>query len=260
MRKIFTILLLITAITSGSIAQTNIFCEYFANYDSTTASANYNGWTLTYFSAFSYYTSTQSSGPSGPNSYKFGVDSATAITPNILGADSIHFHMKGNASTGGSLANGAFYIYETSDGTNYSLVDMINPIPAGVATMKHYKISAGTTNVKFFYDKDSGNVAFDDFCATQSVVGVNELSQKAALSVYPNPTKGNTTIDFKNMRSKNNVTVVVNNVLGKEINRVILKGTETNFQLDLSDYQDGVYFVKVKSDSGESTQRIVLRK
>jgi hypothetical protein len=259
MKKIFTLLTLFFAITSLSKAQTNVLCENFSSYDSTTATADYNGWTLTYYSQFSYYTSIASSGPSGPNSYKFGVDSATAISPNIAGADHINFWMKGNAATGHTLANGAFYIYETSDGTNWNLIDMINPIPAGVAQTVQYALSPGTTNVKFFYDKDSGNVAFDDFCATIGAVGINEVGQQASLSVYPNPTKGFTSIDLMNMHSKSGM-LTVSNVLGKVIRNVQLKGTENTYQFDLSEFPDGVYFIKLKNSSGEKTQRILLRK
>ncbi|MBL0033215.1 MAG: hypothetical protein IPP27_13975 [Bacteroidetes bacterium] len=56
--------------------------------------SNYHGFTLTYYTVGSYYTSTQSSGPSGPNSYKFGRDSCSIITPDLTGYDSISFWMK----------------------------------------------------------------------------------------------------------------------------------------------------------------------
>ena len=148
MKKIFTLLSIFISIASLSKAQSNVFCETFDNYDSLSASASYNGWTLTSFGPYSYYTSVGSSGISGPNSYKFGIDSATAITPNIAGADHINFYMKGNAATGSTLGNSAFYIYETSDGTNYNLIEMISPITPFVSEIKQYALSPGTTNVK----------------------------------------------------------------------------------------------------------------
>jgi hypothetical protein len=256
MNKVFTLLLLFSVLVISAQAQT-VLCENFNSYDST-GGPNFHGWQLSYSSQFSFYTSTQSSGPSGPNSYKFGVDSATAITPDITGADHISFWMKGNASTGGSLANGAFYIYETNDGTNYTLIDMISPIPAGVPQTKQYALSAGTTMVKFFYDKDSGNVAFDDFCATIGT-GINDLSHSNIVSIYPNPTKGLATVNINNVSTRN-ATLTLHNVLGKELRTISLKGTESTYTFDLSSFQDGIYFVKFKSEQGESTQRIFLRK
>ncbi len=254
MKKIFTLLVIACSFLTASKGQTTVFCETFDTYDTTTASANYNGWTLTYFSQYSYYTSTNSSGVA-PNSYKFGVDSATAITPNISGADQISFWMKGNASTGGTLANGKFYIYETSDGSTFNLIDMINPIPTTEGT-KTYALSAGTTNVKFFYDKDSGNVAFDDFCAT-IVNGINEASKSFSFSAYPNPSKGSINLTLANT---NSATVIIANMLGSEMRHFTLKSNELSSTLDLSDLQEGVYMIKVKSDAGEATQRLIIRR
>ncbi len=256
MKKIFTLLTLLIAIAGSSKAQSNVFCETFTGYNATTAATDYNGWSLTYFSTSSFYTSTQSSGPSGPNSYKFGVDSATAISPNITGADHINFWMKGNATTGGTLANGAFYIYETSDGVNYTLIDMVNPIST-TGQAKQYAITAGTTNIKFFYDKDSGNVAFDDFCATIGAVGFVDATKNVVFSAYPNPSRGMLNV---NLSTPRNSIVTISNMIGAEIRRFAMKSNELSTVLDLTDLQDGIYFIKVKTDIGESTERIVLRK
>lgn len=259
MRKIFTLVSFLFALSSSVFAQTNVLCEDFTGYDSTTANVNYHNWTFNYYSKFSYYVTAASSGIA-PNSYKFGVDSATLITPNISGADHFNFWMKGNASTGGSLANGKFYIYESVDSINYTLIDMISPIPAFVEMIKEYPLTAGSNFVKFLYDKDSGNVAFDDFCATiGSVLGVKDVSQNTSLSVYPNPSRGTITVDLSKTHSKN-TNLTVNNVLGKEVKKIALKGTEAYYTFDLSECQDGVYFIKVKSDAGQKTQRVVLRK
>ncbi len=256
MKKLFTLLSFLITCVAGAGAQTSVLCENWTTYDSTTANANYNGFTLTYFSRYSYYTSMASSGPSGPNSYKFGVDSATMITPNIATADHFHFWMKGNAASGGSLANGAFYIYETADGINYTLIDMINPIPT-TSGIREYALSPGSTNVKFFYDKDSGNVAFDDFCATIGSVGFSDPTKSTAFSAFPNPSRGVVNVNLNNPR---NGQLIITNLLGSEMKRFATKSNETYSVLDLTDLQDGVYFIKVKTDLGESTQRVVIRK
>jgi hypothetical protein len=260
MRKLFTIISLFFAFSTSTFAQTPVVCEDFATYDSTTAAVDYHGWYISYHAQFSLYTSMASSGLA-PNSYKFGVDSATMITPNISGADHINFWMKGNASTGGTLANGKFYIYESTDSINYTLIEMISPIVAFQEEVREYALSPGVISVKFFYDKDSGNVAFDDFCATIGAVGVgvNENVKNTNISIYPNPSKGLTTINFDGARP-NNTTITVCNVIGAQIKQATIKGTDANYQFDLSNFPDGVYFVKVKSDAGETTHRIVLRK
>lgn len=253
MKKLFTLIALIT-ISLVSKAQ---LCENFNAYapDSTTP-AVYNGFTLSYHTTGSNYTSTQSSGPSGPNSYKFGRDSCTMITPDLTGYDSISFWMKGNATTGGTMAGSRLYINESPDGVTYSVTQTITPV-ASVSETKGFYLSPGTKYVMFFYDKDSGNVAFDDFCASvSSLVGVNEVSA-SAFTAYPNPSRGMVNLTLNTPR---NGEIVITDVLGNELKRSVLKASDMNPSVDLSDFKDGIYFIKVKSDGSESTKRIVLKK
>lgn len=257
MKRIFTLIALVLISVVASKAQTNVFCETFTSYapDSLTANPNYNGWTLTYFSSGSFYTTTTSSGPSGPNSYKFGVDSARATSPNISGADHINFWMKGNPGPSG-MGTSTLYVYETSDGVNYTLLEAITPIPT-VATVKQYALTAGTTNVQFFYDKDFGNVAFDDFCATIGTVGFIDVTKNVVFSAYPNPSRG---IVNLNLSTPRNAIVTITNMIGMEVRRFAMRPTDPTNVLDLTELQDGIYFIKVKTDIGEQTERLVIRK
>ena len=110
------------------------------------------------------------------------------------------------------------------------------------------------------FKTDGGNIAFDNLVVTGTIDGVSSspISEKVPV-IYPNPSKGIVTIDLKAINHKN-ATIALYNVLGKEVKKVALKSNESNYQLDFSDFKDGVYFVKVKSESGENTQRLILRK
>jgi len=251
MKKLFTLIALIL----GSLVSNAQICENWNSFD-TTSGPNYNGFTITYYTIGSYYTSTQSSGPSGPNSYKFGRDSCSVTTPDLTGYDSISFWMKGNASTGGTMAGSRLYINESPDGINYTVTQTIIPV-ASVSETKSYYLAAGTKFVKFYYDKDSGNVAFDDFCASvSSLVGVNEITA-SSFTAYPNPSRGVVNLS---MNTPRNAEVVITDVIGNELRRYTIKSSDMNPSFDLSDYKDGIYFIKVKSDAGESSKRIVLKK
>ena len=90
-------------------------------------------------------------------------------------------------------------------------------------------------------------------CIT-SVQGISRLNN--TLRVYPNPSRGISTIDCRGLQ---NASVSIKNVIGMEIKSVILNGQDF-YQCDLSDFPNGVYFVKIKSGSVEYTQRLVLRR
>lgn len=257
MKRTFTLIALVLLSVFASKAQTNVLCETFTTYGpDTTTNATYNGWNITFFASNSYYTSTTSSGPSGPNSYKFGVDSCRMTSPNISGADHFNFWMKGNPGTGGMGAS-TFYVYESTDGgTTWNQLDAITPIPT-IGTVKQYALTSGATNVQFFYDKDFGNVAFDDFCATIGLIDYIDVVKKQVFTTYPNPSRGIINI---NVLGQKNAIVTISNMIGSEVRRFAVRSTDPTSVVDLTDLLDGIYFVKVKTDVGEQTERLVIRK
>ena len=159
MRKI-TFGLFLVFFTFFMQAQIVVLQENFTTYLGTAITAP-AGW---YFSSQGNYTTVASSGTSGPNSYRFGVTNATVITPQFAaGADSLKFWTKLNGS--GTPANdtmSVFYIYESLDSTNFTVIDSIRPI-AQVGKSRAYKLLATTKWIKFIYKKIGGNLAFDDF-------------------------------------------------------------------------------------------------
>jgi serine protease AprX len=86
-------------------------------------------------------------------------------------------------------------------------------------------------------------------------VGVNEINmQNHLFSVFPNPTanKVNVKITDKSYAAQ---TIELRNVLGALLKTVAITSEETS--IDLSSYANGVYFIKVNTKGGSSTQRIV---
>ena len=256
MKKILLFISIICASYSLK-AQNVILCENFNTYDSiTAASGNFNGFIISFHAYNSYYTSTQSSGTSGPNSYKFGVDSATMITPSIAGATYIQFWTKGNSTD--SLST--FYVYDSPDGTNWTLLQTIVPMNTNATGMyRQLALTNGAQYVKFFYDKSLGNVAFDDFCSTDGPTSINEPIAGSSPVIYPNPSKGFVTLTASNP-VYNSCKVTVMNVLGKEVKTFEFNDLNAeNKTLDLSAFDKGVYLIRCKAEKSEFTQRLILK-
>jgi hypothetical protein len=257
MKKLYAVIISALFITSLSMAQTVLFSDNFTTYDSTSG-ANYNGWQLSYYGFGSYYTSTQSSGPSGPDSYKFGRDSATAITPMFANtADSVHFWMKGNTATGGTMAQSTFYIYQSPDGQVWNPLTTFSPPISTTGGMQHLPLAAGTVQLKFFYDKDTGNVAFDDFSVTASVVGVQSISPEQHINIYPSPTSGKLSVNFSTVTDQAKFTLL--NVIGKEVGKFSMDHPADSYTLNVASLEDGIYFLRVQYDNTTFTKRIVVK-
>lgn len=262
MRKIYLAIVISLFISRFTDAQTVVLNENFTTYDSTSGSG-YHGWYLSYYGVGSYYTSSPapagSAGPSGPNVYKFGRDSTTAITPMFMGGDSVHFFIKGNPASGLTLGNSTFYVYESTDSSTWTSVHTFLPPmdTAKIGSMQHFPLLPTTMWLKFFYDKDIGNVAFDDFSVTQNSVGINSLSPEQRVKIYPTPTNGKLTINFGAMTHKAIFSVI--NMLGKTVLGDNMTEAEDAHTLNLSSLQDGIYFLKIKADQISLTKRIIVK-
>lgn len=85
--------------------------------------------------------------------------------------------------------------------------------------------------------------------------GINTLISKDIVSLSPNPTTGILNVNAAEI----NASVKVFNVIGNEIySSQLLKGG--NNSIDLSNFSDGVYFVRINSNGQITTKKIILRK
>ncbi len=93
----------------------------------------------------------------------------------------------------------------------------------------------------------------------QQPTSVSPISARNQVAIYPNPTIGIVNVDLGDAQRKN-ATVSVSNLLGSEMKKVSIRNIESNYQLSISELPDGIYFIKVKSDIGETMKRIILKK
>ncbi len=259
MKKLFTTLCFIFILSAGSFAQLNIILQNdFTGYNGllpTVAPGWYYSGNDSAAASRTFYTSAATCGQTPP-AYKFGRDSVTIITPYFSGADSVSFWMKGNAGT--VHDTNTFFIYTSTDSIVWNLLwsmDSINVVGTNVA------LALGSTDhyLKFYYGKylSGYNVGLDDITIFNYSVGVKQID-RPDFSVYPNPSKGLVNLNLGGQFK--NATVIVSDLLGNEIKKATLKNSILIYQLELNEFQDGIYFVKMKSDAGESLHRIMLKK
>ncbi|HEX8515014.1 MAG TPA: PKD domain-containing protein [Bacteroidia bacterium] len=168
MKKI--ILFALTAFTTvAANGQTTLQSEDFTTYLGTAATAPL-GWTFSYHGN---YTTTASSGISGPNSYKFGVNNATVTTPMFTDADTVSFWLKGN----GTDANSKLIVLESADNISYDTIVSLGPLPTNTTGMTYkFPVSSASQYLQFVYVKSLGNAAFDDYRLIQNPPVVSSVT------------------------------------------------------------------------------------
>jgi len=90
------------------------------------------------------------------------------------------------------------------------------------------------------------------FNITVGNVGVTEMHNPESLQVYPNPTTGQLTIENGQLTIN---SVEIFDVMGKK--QKSRKAEEQNIVLDISNFPNGVYFVKITTEHGVVTKKAI---
>ena len=99
-----------------------------------------------------------------------------------------------------------------------------------------------------YYERDSTgyNMAFDDLMIFRNTLTeVKTINETGQISLYPNPVKGIITINFSGNQGENMLVFIID-LSGREIKKIAVKKTALNYQLDISELQEGIYFAKIK--------------
>jgi hypothetical protein len=108
-----------------------------------------------------------------------------------------------------------------------------------------------------FYWVKIGN---DPACLTKSyfnapkLLGIHEDVSHGIAEIYPNPTNGLAKVRTTGIMKK----IVVYNAIGLEILHITPSSFNYEYDLDLTSYARGIYFVKVFEDEGVSVLQLVL--
>lgn len=254
MKKLLYIALLLTGFNAS--AQPVILSENFDTYNGTIGSIP-AGFTITWNDSTgtnSFYTGATSCGLSC-NSYKFGWDSSTIITPVFANAGSVRFFFKGN----GTLNNqNTFYVYETPDGSTWNQVTAISGFNTSQQTL-NFPLASNSIQLKFYYAKPTLglNVAFDDLTIF-GPVGINENNKDEIVNIYPTPSQGILNLKFSNDVSS--ISYSINNVIGKTVMEGNAETANRKYTLNLSELTDGIYFIRIKTSDREISRRFIIRR
>jgi hypothetical protein len=85
-----------------------------------------------------------------------------------------------------------------------------------------------------------------------SVDAVEETTTSSSVNVYPNPTNG-----MLNIEGQDTMRISVMNVLGQTLQETCSEGNTT---LDLSQYESGMYLVRIETENGVMVQKVTIRK
>lgn len=115
--------------------------------------------------------------------------------------------------------------------------------------------NAGPEGTLFITQKDENGCIGNSSTEVQiSFVGIEE-APSSSFAMYPNPTDGMVTIQLDELATKG--TLQVMDAQGRIVVQEQFSGLQTEF--NLAGFSNGIYTVRLSSESSTSTQRLILR-
>ncbi|WP_317899524.1 T9SS type A sorting domain-containing protein [Aurantibacillus circumpalustris] len=184
--------------------------------------------------------------------------------PNVFGYEgyATPFFYKENGVT--NLLVGSFsgsiaqYIVPSIVTNSFTLITKnVNGFNEGSQSTVCYEDVNGDAKRDLIIGNSGGGLNF--FSSKALTIGVDELntnSLTSKISFFPNPTKGKVTINMDVVNFQKG-TLLIHDVLGKEIINSSLNATSETF--DLSNVDNGVYFITILITSNFQTERITKK-
>lgn len=134
-----------------------------------------------------------------------------------------------------------------SAGTSYQWVHCATGLPIAGATSQTY---TATVNGNYAVVVTNASGCSDTSnCITIDNIGVEELAD-ASIRVFPNPTNGDVFVTM----SAENAAIEVLDAQGKLLQAITVANGE---KVQLSAYETGVYFLRIRTENGQAIERIV---
>lgn len=113
---------------------------------------------------------------------------------------------------------------------------------------KCYKVKAMNNNCESEFS--------EEICYEYSEI-IDSTNTKLSFMIYPNPTKDNAFLDIE--VSKNDIEVIIYDLYGRQIKAFELKNGQKRLKIDVRDFANGVYNLKVINNNSSITRKLIVR-
>ena len=181
----------------------------------------------------------------------------TLLSFNAVWGDNRQSHAKVFWSTASEENNDYFDVQRSADGSTWTNIDRVQGAGNSIHTLNYQILDKNPLNGIAYYRLRQ--VDFDGTVAYTHVVALKREIDGAGIAVYPNPATNQFQVAFEGFQSETaNINILDNS--GRKVlslnNNVINNPVQI---INASNFQSGVYYIHVTSESESFIEKIVIK-
>jgi len=107
----------------------------------------------------------------------------------------------------------------------------------------------------YYAFQDVGSCANDLAITTFVTLGLDDATA-SAFNIYPNPVKDKLKIEFVDLSTTKNI--IISNIQGQIVKNINVQD-RANYTINVSNYDNGIYFIKISSNNKTQIQKIIIK-
>lgn len=185
------------------------------------------------------------------NTYTSNNNTATYILENSIGCDSIvTLDLTIIPFDATATQIDAVTIQANTTGASYQWLDCDNNYaPINGETGQSFE---ATSNGNYAVEVSTNNCTDTSDCFVINSVGLPHQDINEGIELFPNPTSGKVKVIFNEVHTR---SMTLTNLKGQKLKEIEVN--DKGFELDLSAFPSGIYFLNVESDEGILVKKIV---
>ena len=88
-------------------------------------------------------------------------------------------------------------------------------------------------------------------------VGIDDVAENTTVSLYPNTTDKNTTLNIKGLNER--ADIVVTNQQGQIISTTTLTKGNEDLEIETSNLSSGIYYIRIQTDNFVKTEKLIKK-
>ena len=128
---------------------------------------------------------------------------------------------------------------------------------AGALTANATGLESGTNYFFRAYITNDAGTAYGDIKTFVTTSGLSDAEGGLSAVIYPNPASGKATIEIEGLNES--ARLIVTDLQGRVLSSDDLRSGTKTYEMDLTGFASGVYYIRIVTDNAVSTQKLIVK-